>query len=127
MARCFWRGPLNIPYEWSADMKLNKKLSFAGSIAILALASQVSLAGGNIVTRSVEDANADLMRTYKSHGGQPASIVRARTADDANADLMRDWSAKASDDTGAAVQARSEDASYVDLMRLWAGTVPAKN
>ena len=108
-------------------MKLNRKLSLAGGVAILVLASQVSFAGGNIVTRSVEDANADLMRTYKSHGGQPASIVRARTADDAKADLMRDWSATASTETGAAVLARSEDASYVDLMRIWAGTVAVQN
>lgn len=108
-------------------MKLTKNFSLATGVAILALASQASFAGGNIVTRSIDDANADLMRTYKSHGGQPASIVRARTVDDAKADLMRDWGAKASAETGAAVQARSEDASYIDLMRLWAGVLPAGN
>lgn len=108
-------------------MKLNGKLSLAGGVAILVLASQASFAGGNIVTRSVEDANADLMRTYRSHGGQPAGIVRARSADDAKADLMRDWSAKASTDMGAAVQARSEEATYVDLMRIWAGSFSTGN
>jgi hypothetical protein len=91
---------------------------------ILALASSSAFAGGNIVTRSVEDAHADLMRTYKSHGGQPAGTLTSRNADNAHSDLMRDWSARSSGEAGRAVQARTEDASYIDLMRMWAGVVP---
>ena len=103
-------------------MNRTSRLWIAGGV--LALASSAAFAGGNIVTRSVEDANADLMRTYKSHGGQPAGTVTSRNADNARADLMRDWNAKSSSDAGAAVQARTEDANYVDLMRLWAGIAP---
>jgi hypothetical protein len=102
-------------------MKSNSKLLVA---AILAASATTAFAGGSVVTRSVEDANADLMRTYKSHGGQPAGIVTSRNAEAARADLMRDWSAKVSGDSGASVQARSEKDSYVDLMRLWAGIAP---
>lgn len=90
---------------------------------VLGLTSAASFAGG-IVTRSVDDANADLMRTYKTYGGQPAGIVRTRSAEDAKADLMRDWNAKSSNAEGAAVQARKSDDAYVDLMRLSFGFGP---
>lgn len=106
-------------------MKLARTAGVAG--LFLAVASTAAFAGGNIVTRSVEDAHADLMRTYKSHGGTPAGTVNARNTDAARADLVRDWNAKTSSDAGAAVQARTQDASYVDLMRLWAGVLPARN
>ena len=106
-------------------MKLVRTAGVAG--LFLAVASTGVFAGCNIVTRSVEDAHADLMRTYKSHGGQPAGTVSARNTAAAQADQVRDWNAKASSDAGAAVQARTEDASYVDLMRLWAGVLPARN
>jgi hypothetical protein len=91
------------------------------------LTSAAAFAGGNIVTRSVEDANADLMRTYKTHGGQPAGTVRTRSAEDAKADLMRDWNAKSSNAEGAAVQARKSEDAYSDLMRLTLGFGPTTN
>jgi hypothetical protein len=102
--------------KWSATMKNLSKVLVASGF-VLGLASASTLAGG-IVTRSVEDANADLMRTYKTYGGQPAGTVRARSAEDANADLTRDWNAKASNAGGAPVQARNSVDAYIDLMRL---------
>jgi len=93
---------------------------------VFGLVSASAFAGG-IVTRSVDDANADLMRTYKTHGGQPAGTVRTRSADDAKADLMRDWNAKPSNAEGAAVQARKSEDAYSDLMRLTLGFGPATN
>src|ERR1700709_573676 len=104
---------------------LSKILVVSGFV--LGAASTASFAGGNIVTRSVEDANADLMRTYKTHGGQPAGTVKTRNAEDAKADLVRDWSAKSSNAEGAAVQARKSDDAYSDLMRLTLGFGPATN
>lgn len=102
--------------------RISKVLVLSGFV--LGLTSAASFAGGNIVTRSVEDANADLMRTYKTHGGQPAGLVRTRSAEDAKADLMRDWNAKSSNAEGAAVQARKSDDVYGDLMRLSFGFGP---
>ena len=106
-----------------------KKISkvFVVSGFVLGLTSAAAFAEGNIVTRSVEDANADLMRTYKTHGGQPAGIVRTRSAEDARADLMRDWNAKSSNAEGAVVQARKVDDAYSDLMRLTFGFGPTMN
>ena len=94
---------------------------------VLGLTSAAAFAGGNIVTRSVEDANADLMRTYETHGGQPAGTVRTRSAEDARADLIRDWNAKSSNAEGAPVQARNSVDAYVDLMRMSFGFGPAAN
>jgi hypothetical protein len=105
--------------------KLSKVLVMSGFV--LGMASATAFAGGNIVTRSVEDANADLMRTYKSYGGQPAGIVRVRSAEDAKADLMRDWNAKSSNAEGPAVQARKADDAYSDLVRLTFGFGPTAN
>jgi len=104
--------------------KLNNVLVMGGFV--LGMASATAFAGG-IVTRSVEDANADLMRTYKSHGGQPAGTVKTRNAEDAKADLVRDWNAKSSNAEGAAVQARKSDEAYSDLVRLTFGFAPASN
>ncbi len=96
--------------------KLSKVVVVGGFV--LGMASATAIAGGNIVTRSVEDANADLMRTYKTHGGEPAGAVRTRSAENARADLVRDWNAKSSNAEGAVVQARKSDDAYSDLMRL---------
>ena len=79
------------------------------------------------MTRSVDDANADLMRTYKTYGGQPAGMVRTRSVEDARADLMRDWNAESSNAEGTAVQARNSIDAYIDLMRLTLGFGPTTN
>jgi len=105
-------------------MKPIFKLSMAG--AVFALASTAAMAADNLVTRSVEDAHADLMRTYTTHGGPPAGIVRTRSPEAANADLMRDYGAKTSNADARAVQTRSKEASYIDLMRMW-GALPANS
>ncbi|HZP91377.1 MAG TPA: hypothetical protein VFB20_00640 [Burkholderiales bacterium] len=107
-------------------MKLIRKRFLLGSIAALGLVSSASFAGGNIVTRSIEDINADLMRTYRTHGGQPAGMVTTRSAADANADLVRDWNAKPSGTNGKGVQARSVDDAHADLMRYWGPVATAK-
>jgi hypothetical protein len=105
--------------------RISKVLVVSGFV--LGLTSAASFAGGNIVTRSVEDANADLMRTYETHGGQPAGTVRTRSAEDARADLVRDWNAKSSNAEGPSVQARNSVDSYIDLMRLTFGFGPTAN
>ncbi len=70
------------------------------------------------MTRSVADANADLMRTYRSFGGPPAGMVHSRNMEDAMADLVRNWNAKPSAMQGPVVGSRSLDADYMDLMRM---------
>jgi hypothetical protein len=96
-------------------------------LVILGLTSAGTYAGAEILTRSVEDAYADLMRTYKAPGGPPAGIVHSRNAEDAKADLVRDWTARPSNSPGGAVHARSMDEDYIDLMRMWAGHLPDRN
>lgn len=105
-------------------MKPIFKLGMTG--VAIAFAASAAIAGDNLVTRSVEDANADLMRTYTTHGGQPAAIVRTRSAEAANADLMRDYGARTSDAGARAVQTRSKEANYIDLMRMW-GALPSSD
>ena len=73
-------------------MKAKILTSSLGTIALLT--AGIALAGSEVVTRSIEDANADLMRTYTTPGGPPAGQVKSRSSDDAFADLMRDWDGK---------------------------------
>lgn len=44
-----------------------------------------------IGTRSTDEAYADLMRTWKSPGGQSAGSIKTRSAAASYADMMRDW------------------------------------
>ena len=106
-------------------MKPIFKLGMTG--IVFAFAAGAAVAGDNLVTRSVEDANADLMRTYTTHGGPPAGIVRSRSPEAANADLVRDFGAKTSNADARAVQTRSKEASYIDLMRMWGALPPSDN
>jgi hypothetical protein len=74
---------------------MNSKILMSSLGAVAALAAGVALAAGSeVATRSVEDANADLMRTYTTPGGPPAGQVMSRSADECYADLMRDWDGK---------------------------------
>jgi hypothetical protein len=72
---------------------LSKLTLIAGGL----LATSVAFADSDattIKTRSVEAAQADLMRDWNYRPGageQPAGTVRTRTNADAYADLMRDW------------------------------------
>ncbi|MBI3528501.1 MAG: hypothetical protein HY067_11080 [Betaproteobacteria bacterium] len=108
-------------------MKRISNIFVVVGLVMLGLTSAETYAGREIVTRSVEDAHADLMRTYKAPGGPPAGIVHSRSAEDAKADMMRDWSAKPSNSPGVAVHARSIDEDYIDLMRMWTGHLPDRN
>jgi hypothetical protein len=96
--------------------RLMQKLIFCG--VLCAVAGVASAGGTNISTRSIEDINADLMRTYQSHGGPPGGVVRSRSAADVNADLTRNWNAKSAGESGPSVQARSTAEAYADMMRL---------
>ena len=78
-----------------------------------------SLLAAEVTTRSKEDAQADLMRTYQTPGGPPAGTIRTRSKDDANSDLMRDWTAKPSGEAGEVINTRSEEDANADLMRDW--------
>jgi hypothetical protein len=85
---------MNHPFmKRSTNMKSKILMTSVGAVALLA--AGVALAAGTAaVTRSVEDAQADLMRTYTSPGGQPAGQIMSRSADECYADLMRDWDGK---------------------------------
>lgn len=95
-------------------------LTAAFGIVLAGVAGAVLADGTLIITRSIADAHADLMRTYKTEGGVSAGNVRTRNEADAHADLVRDWSAKPSADVGRSIGARSQDDAYADMMRIWA-------
>lgn len=61
-------------------------LGICGAIGVAAAAS-----AAEIGTRSSDDAYADLMRTWKSPGGQSAGSIKTRSTADSYADMMRDW------------------------------------
>jgi hypothetical protein len=117
---------MNHPYmKRSTNMKSKILMSSLGAAALLA-AGVALAAGTGVVTRSVEDANADLMRTFTSPGGPPAGQVTSRSADERYADLMRDWNGTLTKGqiVGVAsskpvVGARGSEAAYKDMMRIW--------
>ena len=67
------------------------------------------LALADVTTRSTEDMNADLMRTYKSHGGPPAGGVGTRSEAGNYGELMRDWDGSLTNKPGTIVGAASTD------------------
>jgi hypothetical protein len=71
---------------------------------------------GDLKSRSADECYQDLMRTWKSGGGERVA-VRTRAADDAHADLIRDWGAPASGQSGKIAQTRAPDDAYGDLIR----------
>lgn len=95
-------------------------LTAALGIALAGVAGSVFADGTVVTTRSIADAHADLMRTYKVEGGVSAGNVRTRNEADAHADLVRDWGAKPSEEIGRSIGARSQDDAYADMMRIWA-------
>jgi hypothetical protein len=113
------------PYMRSATMKSKILMSSVGAAALLA-AGVALAAGTEVVTRSVEDANADLLRTFTSPGGQPAGQIMTRSADERYADLMRDWDGKLTKgqivgvvSSKPVVGSRSSEDAYNDMMRTW--------
>jgi hypothetical protein len=106
---------------------MKSKILMSSLGAAAALAAGVALAAGTeVATRSVEDAQADLMRTYTSPGGQPAGQIKTRSADECFADLIRDWDGKLTKgqivgvaSSAPVVNARSSEDAYNDMMRTW--------
>ncbi|MEX0959814.1 MAG: hypothetical protein WDZ63_11060 [Burkholderiales bacterium] len=92
----------------------------AGSVmALSAVILATSAIAGEIRSRNVEDAQADLLRDWNAKdSGQKGSLVRSRSQEDAYADLMRDRGAKPAGEARV-VGRRSEMAMYKDLMRDW--------
>jgi hypothetical protein len=106
---------------------MKSKILMSSLGAAAALAASVALAAGSdVATRSVENAQADLMRTFTNPGGPPAGQVKSRSADQAYADLMRDWDGKLTKgqivgvgSSKPVVGTRSSEEAYKDLMRIW--------
>lgn len=97
------------------------------SVGVIALTTAGSALAADVSTRSVEEAQADLMRTYKSAGGEPGRLT-SRSSKDAYADLVRDWDGKQTQRQGeivgatssaAPVASRSVEDANKDLMREW--------
>ena len=86
------------------DMKL-----LTGSILAALGITLAGLAIADVATRSTEDMNADLMRTYKSPGGTSAGAVGTRSEEGNYRELMRDWDGKLANKPGSIVGAASTD------------------
>ena len=107
------------------NLSKRKLVAMLGGTCGAVLVASVA-AAGEVVSRSTADMEADLMRTYQTHGGIPASNIQVRSADDARADLMRDWNAKPSGAPGPSLRTRSEGEAYADLMRFWGPVATVK-
>ena len=86
----------------------NRKL-LTGSILAAFGITLAGLALGDVTTRSTDDMNADLMRTYKSHGGPSAGAVGARSEEGNYKELIRDWDGSLTNKPGTIVGAASTD------------------
>ena len=86
----------------------NRKLLTGSILAVLGI-TLAGIALADVTTRSTEDMNADLMRTYKSHGGPPAGGVGTRSEEGNYRELMRDWDGKLANTPGTIVGAASPD------------------
>ena len=96
------------------------------ALAAIAVAGCALADGAAVATRSTADMEADLMRTYQSHGGTSAGNIRVRSEADAHADLVRDWSAKPSTVAGKSVHSRAAAETYADMMRIWGPVAAAQ-
>ena len=86
------------------EMKL-----LTGSILAALGITLASLAIADVATRSTEDMNADLMRTYKTYGGPSAGGVGTRSEEGNYRELMRDWDGKLANKPGTIVGAAGND------------------
>src|ERR1700704_5484473 len=80
-----------------------------GSILAAFGITLAGLALADVATRSTEEMNADLMRTYKSPGGPSAGAVGTRSEEGNYRELMRDWDGKLTNKPGTIVGAASAD------------------
>ena len=78
-------------------MKSKLTAVLLGACGAMMLSDAVN--AGDLKSRSADECYQDLMRTWKSGGGERVA-VRTRAADDAHADLIRDWGAPASGQSG---------------------------
>jgi len=86
----------------------NRKLLTGSILAALGI-TLAGLAIADVATRSTEDMNADLMRTYQNHGGPSAGGVGTRSEEGNYRELMRDWDGKLANKPGTIVGAASPD------------------
>ena len=90
-------------------MKQDTRKLLTGSILAAFGVMLAGLAFADVTTRSTEDMNADLMRTYKSPGGPSAGGVETRSEEGNYRELMRDWDGKLTNKPGTIVGAASTD------------------
>jgi len=90
-------------------MKQHNRKLLTGSILAAFGITLAGLALAAVTTRSTEDMNADLMRTYKSPGGPSAGGVGTRSEEGNYRELMRDWDGKLTNTSGTFVGAASTD------------------
>ena len=90
-------------------MKHHNRKLLTGSILAAFGITLAGLALADVTTRSTEDMNADLMRTYKSHGGPSAGAVGTRSEEGNYKELIRDWDGKLTNKPGTIVGAASAD------------------
>jgi hypothetical protein len=97
-----------------------KPISLNACVAALAIASSpICFADPPVGTRSLNDMNHDLNRTWISEGGESAGIITSRSEDAAYADLIRDWNFKGSNTPTKSVASRNQDNAHADLVRDW--------
>ena len=90
-------------------MKHQNSKVLTGSILAAFGIALAGLALADVTTRSTEDMNADLMRTYQSPGGPSAGGVGTRSEEGNYSELMRDWDGKLTNKPGTIVGAASTD------------------
>ena len=90
-------------------MKQRNRKLLTGSILAAFGITLAGIALADVTTRSTEDMNADLMRTYKSPGGPSAGGVGTRSEEGNYRELMRDWDGKLTNTPGKIVGAASTD------------------
>ena len=98
---------------------------FAGVVAAMAMANSACAEGPQIVSRSLENAQADLVRDWNFKGGGTPIPVRRRTRLEMQADLVRDWNGPSKEAVATRerdiLRSRATQDSYDDLMRNWRG------
>lgn len=104
---------------------MKTKLMLAAAVAAMTLAGGAYAGGPNIVSRSPEAAQADLVRNWSFQGGGTAVPVRERTKAEMHADLVRDWNGPTKEQVAgedkAIPQTRTTQQAYDDLVRNWNG------
>jgi len=90
-------------------MKQHTRKLLTGSILAALGITLAGIALADVTTRSTEDMNADLMRTYKSPGGPSAGGVGTRSEEGNYRELMRDWDGNLTNKPGTIVGAASTD------------------